>query len=295
MAIRKRLETAKELITGAAARWNDDNALRLSAALSYYTVFSLGPLLLLATAVAGLIFGTEAARGELSQQMQGLLGKSGAEAVEALVASARKPHEGILATVVGFVVLLVGAAGVFAELKSALNQIWGAEPRKTSGALEFLRDRLLSFAMVLAVGFLLLVSLVVSTVLSALEKFAAGYLPLPPLFLQLANVAVSFALIGLLFAAMFKFLPDRPVSFRDVWIGAALTSFLFAVGKLGIGLYLGKSAVLSSYGASASVVAVMLWAYYSAAIFFFGAEFTRVHADCHAREEAEAAPQRLAG
>lgn len=281
------MKSTWNLVKQSGKEWNDDNALRLSAALSYYTVFSLAPLILLVTAVVGLFLGEEAARGELSHQLQGLLGAQGAEAIESVVAGARSTSSGIIATIIGFVVLIIGATGVFAELKAALNQIWEATPKMTNGVLSMIKDRLLSFAMVLSVGFLFLVSLLANTALAAAGKYMGGFFPAPPFLFQMLELVVSFGVITLLFAMIFKFLPDIEIEWKDVWMGAVVTAFLFTVGKLIIGLYLGKSTVASTFGAAASVVVVMVWSYYSSLILFFGAEFTQVYARNHGSRSHE--------
>jgi membrane protein len=265
-----------EILKTAAKKWDKDHALRLAAALSYYTVFSLSPLLIVMIAIAGLVFGADAARGELSTQIAGLVGKSGAEAIENLIANNRKESTNVLASVVGVVVLLVGAGGVFVELKSALNKIWSVEKKKVTGIKALIRDRLLSFGMVMSIGFLFLVSLVVNAALSAMGKYMHGLLPASETLLQIAMFLVSFGVITALFALIFKFLPETKVEWKNVWTGAALTSLLFTIGKFVIGMYLGKSSIASSFGASSSVVVVMVWAYYSALILYFGAEYTNV-------------------
>ncbi len=273
-----------------ANQWIDDDCMRLSAALSYYTIFSLGPLLILAISVAGFFLGAEAARGELSYQLTGLLGEEGAKAVEGIVAGAREEKSGVIATIVGFVILIIGATGVFAELKSALNFIWHAAPPKSSGVVAFLRARLLSFAMVLAIGFLLLVSLLLNAAVAITGKFMNGFLPLPEVALQGLTTLASFLVITILFALIFKVLPDKDVKWRDVWIGAAITSVLFSIGKLLIGLYLGKSSVASTFGASGSVVIILVWSYYSSLILFIGAEFTEVYSRRHGSRRDSRAP-----
>lgn len=268
----------RDLFKEAYNEWNADNGFRLGAAISYYTVFSLGPVLMITIYIAGLLFGQEAARGHLALQMSQLLGVEGAKAVEALLLNAKTESKGGWAAIVGTAALILGALGVFAELKSALNIVFRAEAKAPTGIKGFLRDRLLSFAMVLCVGFLLLVSLVVSAVLAAATKYFQGYLPLPEWILHISTVLVSLLIITALFAMIFKVLPDIHLEWRDVILGAGLTSLLFTIGKFLLGLYLGRSSFASSYGASGSVIVVMVWAYYSSAILFFGAEFAKVYA-----------------
>lgn len=278
--MKQRFIHAWELLRETAIEWDKDNATRLGAALSYYTVFSLAPLLMLAVSVAGFFFGREAIQGELSSQLQGLIGKQGAEAVEGLIAGAWKPSSNVLATIAGVIALLIGATAVFTELRAVLNLVWDVAPQKINGAWALIKSRLLSFAMIGAIGFLLLVSLILNTALAMVSKYFSGIFPIPGFFAQLLYSGASFTLISLLFAAIFKVLPDKKVRWGDVWIGAVMTAALFTVGKFLIGLYLGRTSVASSYGASASLVLIMLWAYYSSLIFIFGAEFTQVYS-CH--------------
>ncbi len=257
--------------------WNKDNAPRLGAALSFYTVFSLAPLMIIATAIAGLVFGAEAVRGELSTQLQGLIGTDGAKAVEGLIAGAWKPKSNIIATLVGFITLLIGGTAVFSELRSVLNQIWKVPSKKITGIRALFKDKLLSFAMMAAVGFLLLVSLIANTILAAATDFLSGIFPVPGLFGQILYSFTSFLLITGLFASIFKVLPEKSILWKDVWVGSVITSALFSVGKFLMGLYLGRAVTVSAYGASASFVVIMLWAYYSSLIVIFGAEFTHVY------------------
>ena len=275
------------LLKQTVSEWVDDNVPALAAALAYYTLFSIAPLLIIAIAVAGLVFGQEAAHGAIQAQLRGLIGEPGATVVQDMVASASKPESGVLATLVGLAVLAFAATGVFVQLQDALNAIWKAPRRQMSGLLSFLRQRLLSFAMVLGIGFLLLVSLVVSAGLAAAGTFLVGLLPAWEALLQAVNVGISFAVITLLFAMIYKVLPDTRVAWSDVWIGAAVTSLLFGLGKLGIGLYLGKSSVASAYGAAGSFAVLLLWVYYSSQLLFLGAEFTQVYARWHGSRRAE--------
>ena len=284
-----------ELVKASLSEWLEDNAFRLGAALAYYTVFSLAPLLVIAIAIAGFVFGEEAARGRIVEQMQGLMGPEGAHAVQTMLAASRRSGTGIVATVLGVITLLLGATGAFVELQGALNTVWDVPPRQGSGLRSMVRDRLLSFALVLGIAFLLLVSLVVSAGLSAVGAFFGGALPVPASVLQAANFVFSFAVITLLFATIFKFLPDLDIAWRDVWMGAGVTSLLFAAGKWLIGLYLGTSGIASTYGAAGSLVILLLWVYYSALILFLGAEFTQVYAETYgsrprAAAKAAAAP-----
>ena len=262
--------------------WSDHHAPRLGASVAFYTLFSFAPLLVLTVAVIGLVFDPQKAQSGVIDQARQMIGARGADTVKSLLASAQKPASGLVASVIAFVTLLFGASGVFTELRDALNIIWDAEPKNSSGLMGMLKERLFSFGMVLSVGFLLLVSLIISAALAFLGKFFSGLIPLPEFVFQIVNFAVSFAIITLLFALLFKFVPARHIPWRDVAVGAVGTALLFTVGKLLLGLYLGKASVGSAYGAAGSLVAVIVWVYYSAQIFFFGAEFTRVHADAHA-------------
>jgi membrane protein len=256
--------------------WIADDIATHAAALAYFTVFAIAPTLIIAVAIAGLAFGPEAARGEIQGQLQGVVGDAGAKVIEDMMASAAKPAEGLVATVLGIFALLFGATGVFAALQNALNRIWDLEPRVTNGILAFLRTRFLSFTMVVGVGFLLLVSLVMSAGVSALGKWLGE-----SVVWQVVNFVLSYGVITVLFAMIYKVLPDVKVEWRDVWMGAAVTAALFNVGKFGIGLYLGRSAVASSYGAAGSLAVLLLWVYYSALVLFLGAEFTQVYAHSH--------------
>ncbi len=265
------------LLKAAFDEFNEDKAPRLAAALSYYTIFSLAPLLIVVIAVAGLAFGQEAVQGRLDEQIQGLVGEQGGDMIQEMVQNARRPNESLIATVVGVVTLLLGAGGVFGQLKDALNTVWEVEPKK-QGILATIRSQFISFTMVLGVGFLLLVSLVVSAVISAISTLINGLFGNTEFLLQLLNFVISFGFITLLFALIYRILPDTDIKWQDVWVGAAFTSLLFTIGKTLIGLYLGNSGISSTYGAAGSLVVVLLWIYYSAQILLFGAEFTQVYA-----------------
>ncbi|MBP7148508.1 MAG: YihY/virulence factor BrkB family protein [Acidobacteria bacterium] len=255
-----------------------DKVPRLAASLAYYTLFSLAPVLFIAVAVAGLVFGPEAARGEIVHQIDYLIGREGAEAIQGLLQRAWQPGTNVAATIVGIVTLLVGATGAFVELQDALNTIWGVLPKPGQGLVALLKVRLTSFLMILGIGFLLLVSLVISAGLAAATKFLGGYFAIPPFIAEAANVIVSLMVFTVLLAMIYKILPDVEIRWHHVWIGAALTAVLFTVGKFLIGLYLGRSSVTSTYGAAGSIVIILLWVYYSSLILFLGAEFTQVYA-----------------
>lgn len=268
-----------QLLKATIAEWNEDKVPLWAAALAYYTVFSLAPLLLIAIAIAGSIFGEEAARGEIVAQIQGLVGKEGAEAIQAMIQNTQKPGSGgTIATIVGIITLAFGASGVFSQLQDALNTIWNVKPKPGLGVMSFIQARFLSFAMVLVMGFLLLVSLLLSAALSAVGTFFGTLVPDYVIIGQILNFLISFGVVTLLFAAIYKFLPDVKVPWKDLWVGAGVTALLFNLGKFLIGLYLGNSGVTSTYGAAASLVVILLWVFYSAQILLLGAEFTQVYA-----------------
>ncbi len=270
-----RLGELKALVVDAASGWFNDRAPTMGAAIAYYTVFSIAPTVVLVIALAGFVYGEEAASGALYAELRGLMGEQSAAAVERLVESANRPQTGRVAAIVGLVTLLIGATTVFAELQSSLNVIWRAEPRKGSTWWLLLRTRLLSLSIVFVIGFLLLVSLVISAAISALGAFVNRYAGGTEAFLQAMNFVVSFGVVTVLFAMIFKLLPDRDIAWRDVWFGAAVTSMLFSIGKLGIGYYIGTSGIASSYGAAGTLIVLLVWVYYSAQILLFGAEVTR--------------------
>lgn len=256
--------------------WRERKATRLAAALAFYTVFSVAPLLIVVIAIAGLVFGREAAQGQIVSQISGLVGREGAEIIQTIVENAREPSASILATIIGLVTLLLGAAGVFGQLQDALNTIWDVRPRPRRGIFSLLRDRFASFAMVAGTGFLLLVSLIARAGVAALGTRMGSWLPIPPVVLEAVNFGVSLFVITVLFATIYKLLPETRVEWRDVWVGALITSLFFAAGKFLIGLYLGRSTIASAYGAA--LVVILLWVYYSAQIMLFGAAFTRQYA-----------------
>jgi len=286
---KRSLKTWMTLVKSATSSWLDDYAPSMGAALSYYTVFSLAPLLLIVVSVAGLVFGEEAVRGELFAQLQGLMGADAAQAVQGLLASASKPTHGVLGTLVGVAVLVFGATTVFGELQDDLDRIWRAPARKGGGIWSLLRARLLSFGMILALAFLLMVSLVVGAVISALGKWWGPLFGGWEVLAQVVNVVVGFVLTTAIFAIIYKMMPRVHVRWHDVWIGAVVTALLFTIGKFLIGLYIGKSGVASGYGAAGSLIVVFLWVYYSAQIFLLGAEFTWVYARTHGSMQEPAA------
>ena len=275
--------------------WSEDAAPRLAAALSYYTVFSMAPLLILAIAIAGLVLGRDAAQGKIVEQIGGLVGTQSAAAIQSMIAAANRPAKGIFAGVVGIISLIAGAIGVMSELKSALNKIWRTE--ESGDVKEIVKKNVVFVGMLLGVGFLLTVSLILSAGIAAVGKSLGGLLPAPELLLHAANFALSVGIIALMFAAIYRFLPNTKIEWRDVWVGAFATSLLFNVGKLALGLYIGKGAVGSTYGAAGSVLVLLLWVYYSGLIFYFGAEFTKAYADRFGSRKTErrikAKPRRI--
>ncbi len=269
------LKGVSDLFKAAAVNWVQDFAQSMGAALAFYTIFSIAPLLLIVISVAGIVFGKEAAYSEMFAQLQGMLGTAGASAVRELLESADRPAESVVATLFGIVLLFIGATSVFAELQDALNRIWRAPQRvHSSGLWGILRARLLSFGMILGIGFLLIVSLAFSAVLAALGKW---WSPIYSGWGGLANsveISLSALLVTAVFAMIYKTMPRVTVAWSDVWVGAAVTAVLFLGGKFLIGVYIGRSGITSSFGAAASLIVVLLWVYYSAQIFLFGAEFT---------------------
>lgn len=273
-------KTLKQTVT----EFFEDDALRLSAALAYYSVFSLAPLLVICVAIAGAFFGEEAVRGQLDDQLKSSLGASGAFAVQDMVANARKPETNVWVSLGGIVMLIVGAGGLFGQLQDALNTLWGVKRKSGRGIIGLVKDRFLSFTMVLGTGFLLLTSMVLSAVLHSMSKWVENIASLPPKVWEAASSILSLGIIVILFGAIFKVLPDARVRWRHVWVGAIFTSILFVAGKAGIGWYLGREATASSYGTTGSLALVLLWVYYSSIILLFGAEFTQVWTNSHGEE-----------
>ena len=267
-----------DLAKAAVKGWSDDYASSMGAALAYYTVFSMAPLLIIAIAVAALVFGEQAAHDAIVGQLRALLGEDGTKGVQMLLSNAKRPEEGAISTAIGFVMLLIGATTVFAELESDLNRIFKAKAPTGSGIWHFIHTRLLSIGMVMAIGFLLLVSLIISAALSAWGKYWGGLFGDMEALLHAVNFVVSMAVVTVLFALMYKILPSVRIPWRDVWMGAFITALLFSLGKFLIGLYIGKTGVASSYGAAGTLVVLLVWVYYSAQIFLFGAEFTKAYA-----------------
>ena len=285
-----------ELVKKAGTAWVDDYAPSMGAALSYYTVFSLAPLILIVISIAGLVFGEEAVRGELFGQLSGLMGADAAKAVQELLASVSKPSEGVIGTAVGVGLLILGATTVFGELQDALDRIWRAPAREKSGGLwALIRTRLLSFGMIFGLAFLLVVSLVLGAVIAALGKVFDAWLGSWETVAQLINLVVGFGLTTAVFAIIYKWVPRVQVAWRDVWVGAGVTALLFTIGKFLIGLYIGKSGVASSFGAAGSLIVIFVWVYWSAQVFLLGAEFTWAFANSHgSRKHVPGAAEQVA-
>lgn len=278
-----RLPTTISLFWKALQAWQADKAPRLGAALAYYTLFAMSPVLLVVIAIAGLVFGPEAVRGEIVTQIDGLIGTEGAHTVQRMLEYAYRPREGRLASIVAGVTFALAVTGAFLELQAALNTVWRVKPQPKPGidVVDFVRRRLRSFALVATIAFLLMVSLVVSAGLSALAAWLGRRAAALPVLLQIANQVVSLGIMTALFAALYRVLPDVKLRWRNVLVGGFVTAVLFTAGKYLIGLYLGRSAVTSAYGAAASVVVLMIWVYYTAQIVLLGAEFTRVYSEHH--------------
>ena len=286
-----RAATIGRLFGTALRAWWDDDALRLGASLAYYTLFAIAPVLIVATAIAGMVFGTEAVRGEIAGQLEHLVGRDGAGAIQGLLKGASQRRAGVLATVLGTVTFVVAASGAFLELQGALNTIWRVKPNPGANIRAFVIDRLRSFGLVVAIGFLLLVSLAMTAALTALSGWLARNSSSIPLVWAAINVLVSLMVTTALFALLYRFLPDVQLRWRDVTTGAFVTALLFTVGQQLIGLYLGQSGVASTYGAAGSVMILLLWVYYSCQIVLLGAEFTRVFAQ---REGTKPIPESFA-
>ena len=272
------LRRVYRVLSDSLKAWIDHRGASKGAALAFYTLFSMTPILVLAIAVAGYFFGAAAAQGEIFAQLQGLVGPNGAQAIQAVLAAARNPGSGLVAAFVSGVLLLVGATSVFTELKNSLDDLWGIEQSRQSGIMALIRTRILSFGLILVLAFLLLISLIVSAALAVLARYAGDIWSSSAAALLALSSLISFSVIACLFAVIYKMLPNVVLAWRDVWTGALVTAALFSLGKYAIGLYLGNSAVASGFGAAGSLIALLLWVYYSAQIFFLGAEFTRQYA-----------------
>jgi membrane protein len=269
-------KTTWGLLRRTFSEWNEHEAPSRGASLAFYSLLSLAPLVILIISIVGLVFEHSVAENHLVAEIQSMIGQDGAETVKAMIEHAKKPASGSFASIIGLITLLVGASGVFAELQFALNKMWDLKPESGGGIVGTIKERIFSVGMVLGVGFLLLVSLLISTALAALGKFFSGLLPMPQFVLEVINFFVSFCGIAVLFALIFRYVPAVRISWRHVWVGASATALLFTIGKVLIGLYLGKMAVGSAYGAAGSLVVVIVWVYYSSMIVLFGAEFTHI-------------------
>lgn len=260
----------------------EDDAIKLSASLSYYTIFSLPPLLIIIISLCGFFFGDDAVKGELFGQINGLVGNDAALQIQETIKNVKLSDSNVFATTIGVIVLLIGASGVFAEIQDSINYIWGIKAKPKRGFVKFLKNRLMSFSMIGSVGFLLMVGLIVNSLMDVLNQKLAAHFPLDTIYLFYAvNIFIVFIIITLLFTVIFKTLPDGNIVLKDCIIGASFTAFLFMIGKFAIGAYLGSSAIASAYGAAGSVILILVWVYYSAIILYFGAEFTKVYAYTH--------------
>src|SRR5690606_10287337 len=282
------MKTLWNLLTTTFNDFMADKALTLAAAIAFYTIFSLGPVLVIVIAVAGLVWGEQAVEGELVSQISGTVGEGPAQQIETVIRNASRGAQGIVATIISVVLLIIAATGVFSQVKDSLNTVWDVRPKRGLGVWGIIRDRLFAFLVVLGIAILLLLVLIASTVTAAISDA----LPIPPLVMSLIDIAASFVIVTVAFAAIFKWLPAVKVAGRDVWAGAAVTAILFALGKYALGIYLGSTSAASVYGAAGSLILVLLWVYYSALIFLFGAEFTQVYArrwgkDIHPGKYAE--------
>ncbi len=266
------------LLRETVSEWSKHKSARLAAAIAYYTVFSIAPLLVIVIAIAGLAFGREAAQGHILGQIQGLVGHQGGQQIQGMIAAANKPKSGIIASILGLIALIFGASALVIQLQDALNTIWDVESKKAGGFLVMIRQRVVSFSMIIGLAFLLMVSLVVSAGLSALNTYSGKLIPALAYLLQAANVVFDLAILTLLFAVIFKYLPQAKITWRDVWVGSAITALLFVAGQFLITLYLGKLNASSPYGDAGSLIIILLWVYYSAQLLLLGAEFTKVYA-----------------
>jgi membrane protein len=276
---KKRTWALWDLLAETYNEWSKDNAMTLGAALAFYTTFSLAPLLLVVMVVAGFVVGSAQVQAEIMQRLQETVGAGGAQAVKTMIHKAFRPASGLTATIIGVVVLLYGATRSFLMLRQALNIMWGVKPSPNVEIKNYLIGQLLSFAMVLGVGFLLVLFFLLTTGLSAAGHFLSDLLPIPVFFFQLGNFIISIFLITLLIALIFKVLPDVEIAWGDVWVGAAITAVLFTLGNIALGWYLARSSISSAYGAASSLAVLLFWVYYSAQILFVGAEFTQVYAN----------------
>lgn len=285
MKLRNRFKNVKTLLSGTMIAFIEDNALKLSAALSYYTIFSLPPLLIVIISISGVFFGADAVKGELYGQINGLVGNTAAFQIQEMIKNITLSTSSTFATIIGIIILVVGASGVFAEIQDSLNFIWGIQAKPKRGLFKFIKNRLVSFSMIGTVGFLLMVGLIVNSLMDVLNHRLSAFFPRDSIyFFYILNLIVVFLIIALLFTVIFKTLPDGKIALKDCLIGASFTSFLFMIGKFAIGAYLSTSEIATVYGAAGSVILILIWVYYSAIILYFGAEFTKVYAINHGQK-----------
>lgn len=278
MKVRQAATKIYKLLKNTAEEFSNDNAIKLSASLSYYTIFSLPPLCIIILSLCGFFFGEDAVRGQFYGQINGLVGNEAAAQIQATIKNMELSDSSTFAMVTGIVVLLIGASGVFAEIQSSINFIWGLKAKPKKGFKKFIKNRIMSFSMIGSVGFLLLVSLTVNTMMDLLNKRLVNFFPDATVVLfYILNIVIVFAIITFLFSIIFRTLPDGRLAVKDTLVGAGVTAILFMLGKLGISIYLGNSNVASAYGAAGSVIIILVWVYYSAIILYFGAEFTKVY------------------
>lgn len=291
--MRKRLRDLWTVAKESGMGWDRDHVSSLAAGLAYYTLLSLAPLVVIAIAIAGFVFGEDAARDRIGDELGAVVGAEAARAIQEVVKRAQAPAAGITSTIIGVVVLFVGASGVFGELQSSMNTVWNVKPKPGRGVMGIVKDRFFSFTMVLGVAFLLLVSTILTAALAAVGRYLGSALPGGEVLWQLLNFALALAVVTALFALIFKIVPDIEIAWKDVWVGAFVTAVLFSLGKFLIGLYLGKSSISSAYGAAGSLVVLVIWVYYSAQILLLGAEFTQAYAQrfgSHVRPAKDAVP-----
>ena len=282
MKIKNPLKKVWRLLKETTSEFIDDNGMKHSAALSYYTIFSLPPLLIIIINIAGYFFGAEAVRGEIFGQINGLVGNDAALQIQEIIKNVKLSDSNAFITIFGIIILVIGASGVFVEIQDSINIIWGIKAKPKKGLIRFIKNRLMSFSMIGSVGFLLMVSLIINSLMDILTKKLVLYFPHEIIYLFYAiNLFIVFMIITLLFTVIFKTLPDGKINLRDCLIGASFTAFLFMIGKFLIGAYLGSSAIATWYGATGSIILILVWVYYSAIILYFGAEFTKVFARTH--------------
>ena len=274
-------------------KWQADEAPRLGASLAYYAIFSMAPLLVIVIAIVGFVYSGNTV-GDIQSQMESMVGPAPAKTIAEAIHNVNTFGHGIIATIISVIVLMLGAAGVFSELHSTMNKIWKAPPKNYPAVIGLLKDKFASFAMVFGVAFLLLISMIISAVLSAIIKYFSHLLPIGAPLWNLGDLAISLCVVTLLFAALFRYVPDTRVEWHDVWVGAIATALLFDLGKFGIGLYLGRSGIGSTFGAAGSIVVILTWVYYSSQLVFLGAEFTYVCAKHHGSRAIEGTGDQLA-